>query len=190
MSGSLRHGNLAIGLAREMGFPICWVQLPRPENTFSECLCSVPTPQILGLGAFLAAELFWMGTRFRGVRIWSCLPQSNLYKAQENLFEVCGFMGQEKREKEVIFNMLLALVSPERSSDYSYLSYSLCHLEVDSPCVSQMALNFWPFRFRSQSVGAIGVSSQLAGFYLGLVARELIFIFSSFLLQFPFFLYP
>lgn len=142
MSGSLRHGNLAIGLAREMGFPICWVQLPRPENTFSECLCSVPTPQILGLGAFLAAELFWMGTRFRGVHIWSCLPRSNLYKAQESLFEVFGFVGQEKREKEVIFNMLLALVSPESSSDHSCLSHSFSVLRWTLPVYLR-----WPWTF-------------------------------------------
>jgi hypothetical protein len=58
MSGSPRHGNLAVGLAREMGFPICWIQLPRSENTFSECLYSISVPQVLGLGAFLALELF------------------------------------------------------------------------------------------------------------------------------------
>lgn len=51
-------------------------------------------------------------------------------------------MGWKKREMEVIFNMLLALVIPESSSDYSYLSDSLCCCEMESPWVSQMALNF------------------------------------------------
>lgn len=58
MSGPLRNTNLALGLAGEMSFPICQIQLSVPGNTFLECSYSIPTPQILRLEGFLAAELF------------------------------------------------------------------------------------------------------------------------------------
>lgn len=61
-SGSLRNGNLALGLATRMGFPVCRLQLPMPGNILLECSYPIPTPQSLGLGAFLTTAEFQRDT--------------------------------------------------------------------------------------------------------------------------------